>query len=56
MVGTFLCNLATDVDDAARRLEIISTSIRDTKEVFQQLPPVEQLALSAFNTGGFSSG
>ncbi|GBE63922.1 diacylglycerol O-acyltransferase [Mycobacterium sp. MFM001] len=56
MVGTFLCNLATDVDDAAKRLEIIGTSIRDTKEVFQQLPPVEQLALSAFNIGGLFFG
>lgn len=56
LVGTFLCNLATDLDDAAKRLEIISTSIRDTKEVFQQLPPVQQLALSAFNIGGLFFG
>ncbi|MGB6207121.1 WS/DGAT/MGAT family O-acyltransferase [Mycobacterium sp.] len=56
MVGTFLCNLATDVDDPAKRLEIIGTSIRDTKEVFQQLPPVQQLALSAFNIGGLFFG
>ncbi len=34
MVGTFLCNLATDLDDPAQRLETISSSIRDTKEVF----------------------
>lgn len=56
LVGTFLCNLATDSDDAGRRLEIVSTSIRDTKEVFQQLPPVQQLALSAFNIGGLFFG
>jgi diacylglycerol O-acyltransferase / wax synthase len=56
MVGTFLCNLATDVEDPAKRLEIISTSIRDTKEVFQQLRPVQQLALSAFNIGGLFFG
>lgn len=56
MVGTFLCNLATNVDDAAKRLEIISSSIRDTKEVFAQLPPVQQLALSAFNIGGLFFG
>jgi WS/DGAT/MGAT family acyltransferase len=56
MVGTFLCNLATDVDDAGKRLEIISTSIRDTKEVFWQLPSVQQLALSAFNVGGLFFG
>jgi WS/DGAT/MGAT family acyltransferase len=56
MVGTFLCNLATDLDDPAKRLETISTSISDTKEVFQQLPPVQQLALSAFNIGGLFFG
>ncbi|HTX97366.1 MAG TPA: wax ester/triacylglycerol synthase family O-acyltransferase [Mycobacterium sp.] len=56
LVGTFLCNLATDVDDPAKRLEIIGTSIRDTKEVFQQLPRFQQLALSAFNVGGLFFG
>ncbi len=56
MVGTFLCNLATDLDDPAQRLETISSSIRDTKDVFQQLPPVQQLALSAFNIGGLFFG
>lgn len=56
MVGTFLCNLATDVEDPAKRLEIISSSIRDTKEVFWQLPPVQQLALSALNVGGLAFG
>jgi WS/DGAT/MGAT family acyltransferase len=56
MVGTFLCNLATNFDDPAKRLETISTSIRDTKEVFAQLPPVQQLALSAFNIGGLFFG
>jgi WS/DGAT/MGAT family acyltransferase len=56
LVGTFLCNLATNVDDPAKRLEIISTSIRDTKEVFQQLPSLQQLALSAFNIGGLFFG
>ncbi|HJT94018.1 MAG TPA: WS/DGAT domain-containing protein, partial [Mycobacterium sp.] len=56
MVGTFLCNLATDVEDAATRLEIISASIRDTKNVFNQLPQVQQLALSAFNIGGLVFG
>lgn len=56
MVGTFLCNLATDLDDPAQRLATISSSIRDTKEVFAQLPPVQQLALSAFNIGGLFFG
>ena len=56
LVGTFLCNLATDLDDPVKRLEVISSSIRDTKEVFGQLPPVQQLALSAFNIGGLFFG
>jgi WS/DGAT/MGAT family acyltransferase len=55
-VGTFLCNLATDIEDPAKRLEVISSSIRDTKEVFRQLPPVQQVALSAFNIGGLFLG
>ncbi|HEY0229304.1 MAG TPA: WS/DGAT domain-containing protein, partial [Mycobacterium sp.] len=55
-VGTFLCNLATDVDDPAKRLEVINGSIRDTKEVFWQLPPAQQLALSALNIGGLFFG
>jgi WS/DGAT/MGAT family acyltransferase len=55
-VGTFLCNLATDLDDPAKRLEIISSSISDTKEVFWQLPPAQQLALSALNIGGLFFG
>lgn len=56
MVGTFLCNLATDLDDPAKRLEVISASIRDTKDVFRRLPRVQQLALSAFNVGGLAFG
>jgi diacylglycerol O-acyltransferase / wax synthase len=56
MVGTFLCNLGTNIDDPATRLETISTSIRNTKDVFAQLPPVQQLALSAFNIGGLFFG
>ncbi len=56
LVGTFLCNLATDLDDPAKRLAVIGTSIRNTKEVFQQLPRVQQLALSAFNIGGLFFG
>lgn len=55
-VGTFLCNLATDLDDAGKRLEVISSSIQDTKEVFWQLPSVQQLALSAMNIGGLFFG
>ncbi|MCW2686713.1 MAG: Diacylglycerol O-acyltransferase [Mycobacterium sp.] len=48
MVGTILCNLATDVDDPAKRLEMISASMRDNKKVFSELPRVQALALSAF--------
>jgi diacylglycerol O-acyltransferase len=48
-VGSILCNLATDVDDAATRLETISASMRDNKKVFAQLPRLQALALSAFN-------
>lgn len=55
-VGTFLCNLATDIEDAGKRLEVISSSIQDTKEVFWQLPPIQQLALSAMNIGGLFFG
>lgn len=52
MVGTLLCNLNTDLDDAGTRLHAINTSMRDAKQVFTQLPKVQQLALSAFLTGG----
>lgn len=48
-VGTILCNLATDLDDPAERLEAIHASMRGNKEVFSQLPKLQQLALSAFN-------
>jgi diacylglycerol O-acyltransferase len=47
MVGIVLCNLATDIDDPAKRLETISISMRNNKKVFSQLPRVQALALSA---------
>lgn len=47
MTGVVLCNLATDDDDPGRRLDTISTSMRRNKQVFTQLPRVQQLALSA---------
>jgi diacylglycerol O-acyltransferase / wax synthase len=47
MVGTILCNLATDLDDPAKRLETIHTSMRDNKKVFSQLTRMQALALSA---------
>jgi diacylglycerol O-acyltransferase len=52
MVGTLLCNLNTDMDDPAKRLEAINVSMCDSKAVFRQLPRVQQLALSAVMTGG----
>ncbi|ORV08358.1 WS/DGAT/MGAT family O-acyltransferase [Mycobacterium celatum] len=48
MVGTILCNLATDVDDPAARLRTISESMRRNKRVFSELPRLQALALSAF--------
>ena len=49
MVGTILCSLATDVEDPAERLDTIHASARGNKEVFSQLPRLQQFALSAFN-------
>jgi diacylglycerol O-acyltransferase len=48
MVGSILCNLATDVDDPATRLEKISESMRGNKKVFSELPRLQAFALSAF--------
>ena len=56
MVGTILCNLATDVDEPAKRLEVISTSMRDNKKVFADLGKMEALALSAFLDSGIALG
>jgi diacylglycerol O-acyltransferase len=47
MTGVVLCNLATDTDDPAKRLEAISISMHNNKKVFSQLPRVQALALSA---------
>ncbi len=49
MVGAILCNLATDTEDPAQRLQTISTSMRGNKKVFSELPRLQALALSAFN-------
>jgi len=48
-VGALLASLATDLDDPADRLTEVSESMRRNKEVFKQLPRLQQLALSAFN-------
>lgn len=47
MTGILLCNLATDLADPAKRIDAISVSMRNNKKAFQQLPRVQQLALSA---------
>lgn len=49
MVGTILCNLATDLKDPAQRLETISESMCRNKKVFSELPRAQALALSAAN-------
>jgi diacylglycerol O-acyltransferase len=54
MVGTILCNLATDTGDPAKRLETISASMRRNKKVFSELPRLQVLALSAFNIAPLS--
>jgi diacylglycerol O-acyltransferase / wax synthase len=56
MVGTILCNLATDVEDPAKRLEAISTSMHDNKKVFADLPRNQALALSALLVSGIALG
>ncbi|MCV7012446.1 WS/DGAT/MGAT family O-acyltransferase [Mycolicibacterium madagascariense] len=56
MVGTILCNLATDVNDPAKRLDAISTSMTDNKKVFADLPRTQALALSAFLVSGIALG
>jgi diacylglycerol O-acyltransferase len=54
MVGTILCNLATDIEDPAKRLDAISTSMYANKKVFSQLPRMQALALSAFLSSGIA--
>ncbi|OMC54377.1 diacylglycerol O-acyltransferase [Mycobacterium sp. IS-2888] len=54
LVGAILCNLATDIEDPARRLEIVSESMRNNKKVFSELPRFQALALSAMNMGALA--
>lgn len=56
MVGAILCSLATDLEDPAQRLDTIHASMRGNKEVFAQLPRLQQLALSAFNMAPLALG
>ena len=46
MVGAVLCNLATNLEDPAQRLQTIHASMRDNKQVFSQLPRAQAMALS----------
>ena len=54
LVGAILCNLATDTDDPAQRLETIHESMRSNKKVFSALPRFQALALSAMNMGSLA--
>ncbi|ORW86933.1 diacylglycerol O-acyltransferase [Mycobacterium sp. IEC1808] len=49
LVGAILCNLATDTDDPAERLQTVSESMHKNKRVFSELPRAQALALSAVN-------
>jgi diacylglycerol O-acyltransferase / wax synthase len=46
-VGTILCNLATDRDDAAERLAVIHASMQQGKDLFSGLNQVQATAISA---------
>jgi diacylglycerol O-acyltransferase / wax synthase len=54
LVGAILCNLATDKDDPAIRLQIVSESMRNNKKVFSQLPRIQAFALSVMNMGSLA--
>jgi diacylglycerol O-acyltransferase / wax synthase len=48
-VGAILCNLATDVDDPARRIEVIGAAMRGNKKILAELPRAQVVALSAMS-------
>lgn len=48
-VGALLCNLATNERDPAKRLAVISKSMRDGKRLFAGLTPTQIMLLSALN-------
>jgi diacylglycerol O-acyltransferase / wax synthase len=56
MVGAVLCNLATHLDDPAKRLETIHASMRDNKKVLTQLPRGQAMALSLLMVGPAALG
>ncbi|WP_067673362.1 WS/DGAT/MGAT family O-acyltransferase [Nocardia miyunensis] len=47
LIAALLCDLGTDIADPAQRLAAISTSMRESKRVFTELPRLQALALSA---------
>ena len=47
-VASLLCNLGTDVDDAATRLEIVHESMQSSKSTLAGLNQLQATALSAF--------
>jgi diacylglycerol O-acyltransferase / wax synthase len=44
-VSTVLCNLATHLDDPAKRLDAIHTSMQENKKVLAQMPRAQAMAL-----------
>jgi diacylglycerol O-acyltransferase / wax synthase len=44
-VSTVLCDLATNLNDPAKRLEVIHTSMQDNKKVLSQLPKAQAMAV-----------
>jgi diacylglycerol O-acyltransferase len=54
MVGTILCNLATDEVDPLKRLHTIGASMRENKRIFGELPRTQALALSGFLMAGLA--
>src|SRR5262249_36116096 len=48
-VGSVLCNLGTNVEDPAQRIQIVADSMRANKKVLTELPQAHVLALSALN-------
>ncbi|MEU4521292.1 wax ester/triacylglycerol synthase family O-acyltransferase [Amycolatopsis sp. NPDC024027] len=48
-IGALLCNLATDLPDAGKRLVTIHQSMRNGKRLFSELTPLQTLLLSAVN-------
>ncbi|MFG1639804.1 wax ester/triacylglycerol synthase family O-acyltransferase [Amycolatopsis sp. NPDC049252] len=48
-IGALLCNLATDLPDAGKRLGAIHQSMRNGKRLFSELTPLQTLLLSGIN-------